>query len=525
MSFFEKFRSGLPGGIPLLLALVSALILTAAFPDLGYSILSWIAMIPLLAAIDIEHRSRTAPFILAWLSGTVFFFMSCWWLTFAPTTYAGFPVVPTYLLLLAASAAAGIFPAFFGLVYGLMRNRLGRSAILASPFVWEAFEFLRYWLTGNNWNALAYSQAFEPALIQNASIGGIYLTGFTVFLLSSLVYLIISVLRSRAEIREPLRLGSMVQAVTLAFITAALMFLPSFLPGRETTGKVTADIIAVQPNVPMSGLGFESWRDLRTEQARLAEAGLRARTDKNRPSLVVLPESPMNYQYGSDPEFRQFIEGFAKRQNTSVLFNSAEPDRSRESGFFNSAVMVSASGTKAAQYDKIHLLPFGEFVPLPEFAQDLIPPMVGRFSPGSEYDLLDVGGAKAGVMICFESHFPSLSGEYARRGAGFLIEMTNDGYLGNTPVLRQHLANAVFRAVETGLPLMRVTNVGITAKIDGRGNIHDEQKPYVEAVRTWEVEPKAGGLTFYSIAGDWFAVLCCFVTGALLFVSVRRRAG
>jgi apolipoprotein N-acyltransferase len=522
MSFLKKMRSGMPAVTSLLLVLFSALLLAAAFPGFEFPVLAWIALIPLLAAVDCERKSRTAPFLMGWLFGTVFFFLTCWWLTFAPIRYAGFPVVPTYLLLIVVSACAGVFAGFFGLVYGVLRNRIGRVAILAAPFVWEAFEFLRYWLTGNNWNALGYSQAFEPSLIQNASIGGVYLTGFTIFFLNAAFFFAFAVIRSGKGSGGRSRTGEFLMAGGLFAATLAAVVIPALVTG-PTPGIHAADIVAIQPDVPMDGLDFERWRELRTTQEQMAEGELRRRPDKSVPVLVVLPESPMNYQYGSDAEFRDFIDKFAKRNSAAVLFNSAEVDPSRERGFFNSAVMVSANGEKVAQYDKIHLLPFGEFVPLPEFAQELIPPMVGRFSQGNEYDLLEVGGAKAGVMICFESHFPSLSGEYARRGAGFLIEMTNDGYLGNTPVLRQHLANAVFRAVETRLPLMRVTNVGITAKIDGRGRISDEQKPFVEAVRTWSVEPKEGGLTFYSVAGDWFAVLCCFITGLLLLISVRRR--
>lgn len=522
MPLIRTIADALPGRPSFAMTLLSAVLLAAAFPGYEFSILAWIAIVPLLAALEMETGSRTASFLLGWIFGTVFFAVTCWWLTFAPITYAGFPVVPTYLLLLTASAAAGIFPAFFALVYGAARDRLGRIAILLSPFIWAAFEFLRYWITGNNWNALAYSQAFEPMVIQNASIGGIYLTGFTVFLSNALVFFAIVFLRSRRDAGEAFRPVEALAAGSFTLASVLFAVTPLLFPGASSTKEIAAQVIAVQPNVPMNGLDFDKWRKLRARQTELAEDGLRRRAP-DVPALVVLPESPMNYQYGADPEFREFIGDFARRNSAAVLFNSAEPDPARERGFFNSAVMVNASGEKSAQYDKIYLLPFGEFVPLPEFAQDLIPPMVGRFSRGEEYDLLDVGGAKAGVMICFESHFPSLSAEYARRGAGFLIEMTNDGYLGDTPVLRQHLANAVFRAVETDLPLMRVTNVGVTAMIDGHGTIYDEQKPYTETVRVWGVLPSGAGATFYSRTGDWFALLCCLVAAGAVVLSLKQK--
>ena len=216
---------------------------------------------------------------------------------------------------------------------------------------------------------------------------------------------------------------------------------------------------------------------LRERQIEMAESGIRnlntppnpnenGERDPTRqrlPTVVILPESPMNFMYEDDREFQQFIGDFARRNNVSVLFNSAEPDKGTTK-YFNSAVMVGPDGREIAEYDKIYLLPFGEAVP--SFLEGIVPGFVGNFAYGRKYDLLPVGDAKAGVMICFESHFGQLSREYVRNGADVIIEMTNDGYLGPTPVLRQHLANAVFRAVETNRPVLRVTNVGITAYIN-----------------------------------------------------------
>jgi apolipoprotein N-acyltransferase len=202
----------------------------------------------------------------------------------------------------------------------------------------------------------------------------------------------------------------------------------------------------------------------------------------------------------------------------NVLFNSAEPDATNGK-FFNSAVMVGPEGREVAQYDKIYLLPFGEAVPFP--LDRVLPGFVGNFSYGREYDLLPFGDAKAGVMICFESHFGQLSREYVLNGADVLIEMTNDGYLGPTPVLRQHLANAVFRAVETNRPVLRITNVGVTAYINERGQVLDAATAYQEDTRIWSVAKSDGSQTFYVKYGDWFAWLCTLVTLGLMVFGFR----
>lgn len=229
----------------------------------------------------------------------------------------------------------------------------------------------------------------------------------------------------------------------------------------------------------------------------------------------------MNYMYNDDREFQRFINDFARRNNVSVLFNSAEPD-STNGRYFNSAVMVGPQGSEAGQYDKIYLLPFGEAVPW--FLDGILPGFVGNFSYGGEYDLFPLGGARAGVMICFESHFGQLSRAYVRNGADVIIEMTNDGYLGPTPILRQHLANAVFRAVETNRPVLRVTNVGITAYIDERGNVRDPLPSYTEGTRVWTVGKSDGSQTFYVKYGDWFALLCLVMSTGLLIFAIMRRS-
>jgi len=305
----------------------------------------------------------------------------------------------------------------------------------------------------------------------------------------------------------------------LSFLFLLLLFVS---PTQVSNGRLrTATVLSAQPNVPMKGLDQTKLETLRDRHIELAEIELgKLTTDNGQPTTVILPESPMNFMYNDDREFQQFIGDFARRNNVSVLFNSAEPDKTNGK-YFNSAVMVGPDGREAVQYDKIYLLPFGEAVP--PILEGIVPGFVGNFSYGGEYDLFPLGDAKAGVMICFESHFGQLAREYVRNGADVLIEMTNDGYLGPTPVLRQHLANAVFRAVETNRPVLRVTNVGITAYINERGQVLDEAPTYQEATRVWSVSKSDGSQTFYVKYGDWFAWLCSIISVTLLLLCFRKR--
>src|SRR6187399_726875 len=139
------------------LALLSAILLVLAFPDFGFWFLAWIALVPLLIAVNREYDSAVRAFVVGWIWGVIFFAGTCWWLTFAPITYAGFPPIIAYLLLFVVTAMVGIFPGIFAAILSLLMRQFGSIAIFAAPFVWVFSEFLRYWLTGNNWNAIGYS--------------------------------------------------------------------------------------------------------------------------------------------------------------------------------------------------------------------------------------------------------------------------------------------------------------------------------------------------------------------------------
>lgn len=507
----------MPDWKSILAALASAILLILAFPDFEFWFLAWFALAPLLWAVEREKGSAVKSFVLGWIFGTVFFFGTCWWLTFAPITYAGFPPALAYFLMLGVTGVVGIFPGIFSAVLSVLLKRFGRVAILAAPFVWVFTEFVRYWLAGNNWNAIAYSQAFgRSSLLQLSGLGGIYLSGFVVVTITAgLVYLIFGEGKSSTRYT--------VGIFVLAILSALWLFDSDQVPISSPPVASETRVVAVQPNVPMSGLTYEKWKFLRQKHVELAESALETLPAANRPlTTVIFPESPMNFAYEEDEEFQQFVHAFAAKHDVSVLFNSAEPDLKNKK-YFNSAVLVGPEGKEIAQYDKIYLVPFGESVPAP--LQSIVPAFVGSFSYGEEYDVLPLGDAKAGVMICFESHFGSLSREYVRNGADVLIEMTNDGYLGPTPVLRQHLANAVFRAVETNRPVLRVTNVGITAHINERGEVLNPAAPYTEDTRIWTVKKSDGSQTFYVKYGDWFAWLCSVITLFLLIAIFWKRRG
>jgi len=540
------------------LALASALMLVLAFPDTGWWWLAWFAFVPVLLAVVDERNSVTA-FVLGQFFGTAYFFGTTWWLAYAPIHYGGFPAVFAYLLIFFACVIVGFFPAVFAAIFNFVWRKYGSWSLLAAPFIWVGSEYLRLLLTGNNWNAIGYSQAFGlQAILNAASVGGVYLVSFNIVAFSTLVVAAIKVTAAAADpfkSRIPLlalstyfvapagiiyllvdptlrtafsdrrKRNLSLALVAVSTCAAALMFF--FAAGARTEAKpsspsdLAATAVVVQADVPMTPLSAVKLDQLRSRQIQLASEGLAKVQNGTR--LVILPESPMNYMYTDDREFQTFINDFARRNNAWVLFNSAEPDN-ESTRYFNSAVMIDPNGRKAGQYDKVHLVPFGEAMPFP--LDGVLPGLVGTFAYGREFDTLPVGDAKAGILICFESNFGTLSRRFVGDGADVLIELTNDGYLGPTPVLRQHLANAVFRAVETSRPVLRATNVGVTGYIDERGQISDTLPVYQEGTRIWPVKRGNGELTFYVRFGDWVAWLGIAVTLALIgysFFLGRKR--
>lgn len=515
---FRRFFSALfqlPHWQDASLAVLSATLLILAFPDFEIWWLAWFALVPLLIAIERNKDSATKSFWLGWLQGTVFFYGTCWWLTNAPIVYGGIPAPLVYLLLLPATLGAGFFTGIFSAALSRLLKRFGTWAILLAPFVWTACEFARHWLTGNSWNALGYSQAFQTRLIQTAEIGGVFIVSFLLVLIGSAI--------TNAFIKaKPLSFIILILVSLGISVIYGLAHLKHF---AKHTALEYAEVVVVQPNVPMSGLQVSDYFRLRQRHVELAENAIReidnSEVGRIKPVVVVFPESPMNFGYANDSEFREFVQEFTVRNNVSLVFNAGEPALS--DGYHNSAVMINARGEKIAQYDKIRLVPFGEYVP--EFipGQEYLPTVVGRMKPGKNFRLMPFGDVRAGVMICYESAFGDVSRNFVLNGADVLVELTNDGYGGDSPVIRQHLANAVFRAVETNRPVVRATNVGTTAYINERGEIRDATNDFEVATRVFLVEKSTGEETFYVKHGDLFASVCTILSVLFLALTFLNR--
>jgi apolipoprotein N-acyltransferase len=497
-------------------AAASALLLILAFPNFEYSLLAWIALVPLLVAIA-RRPSRLRAFILGWATGSVFFYVTCYWLTYSMIHYGGIPAALAYLLLIPPAVVVGIFHGLFASLVVLAIQRWGRLAILLAPLFWTALEWVRLEVTGQLWNALGYSQAYHPKIIASATWGGVYAVSFLLVAINSAVALLI-ISRTKTSIVAALAIGLSVWPV----IDVSN---PATIDRRVDHPERNVKVVAIQPNVPMNPVkNAAEIKALIDRHVALSTQGLATASNAQGPRLVIWPESPMNFTYASNKTFREFVANFARQNHTSVLFNSLEP--APNDGSYNSALLVNEEGRLISQYDKIRLMPFGEYVPLPQWlpGASLISGIVGEFTPGSNYTLMPFGDRKAGVFICIESAYPWIARRLSHDGANVLINISNDGYLGPTAVMRQHLANVIFRAVENGRPMLRVTNTGLTAWISEDGHVYGLTQPFQTDVRVWTNDPAEGRDTFYTRHGDLFVHICAVISLIAFVAMIRRKS-
>lgn len=513
-----------------LLVLSSAILQVLVFPKPGLYYLSWVCLAPLIYAVlrareadaaellAEETFSYLAPasvgqaFLLGWVCGTVVYLGSCYWVFSVMHYYGGLSRAVSAVLLLLFSLYVGLHQAVFAaLVAWAARARAGysRRALFLAPFLWVAVELLRTYLVGFPWDLLGTTQVANTALSRIATLTGVYGLSFEIALVNA-------AFAAAFLVRPPRR--RLMLAATLA--TAVFLQLTQYIELDRL--PVDSHALLVQQNVPIR----ESWQSAEYNGLlQSLDAISTIPPGSAKVNLIVWPESPAPF-FLNDDRFVSTISAIARRTNDFVVAGSlgVRPAAGGENLLYNSAALVNPQGQIAARYDKVHLVPFGEYIPLQRllsFAQSLTRE-VGTFARGSDRWPLDAGAAKLGVFICYESVFPGEVRQFADHGAQVFVNISNDGWFGNSGAPEQHLNVARMRAIENERWLLRATNTGITASIDPFGRVV-AQAP--TGTRTTLLAPYSlrAETTFYTRYGDWFPCLCAIISLAgLLF---RRRLG
>ena len=498
------------------LAVASGLVLAAAFPPVDLEFLGWVGLVPLLLAC--RGLGPRAAFAIGFLGGGVFYVAIVYWVAHTISAYSAIPVaLAVPILLLMVSVLACYTGAFTASLAWLAERDL--PVVWLAPPLWVGLEWLRSWfILGFPWASLGYCQYRYHDLAQLAEVTGVYGISAIVVLFNVVVFTVF------VE-RGP---GLRRLAPALVLLTVLVTVVP-FVGGRRAAALAAraaghARVALVQGNVEQDHKWDPAYQDETLRRYR----DLTRAASAERPDLVVWPETATPFFFQEPGPLRQDILDLAREERAYLLFGSPAYQQTEHGALqeLNRAYLVSPDGRELGTYDKIQLVPFGEYVPFQSvlfFVQRLVV-AIGDVVPGVDPVVFPLPAGRFGVLICYEDIFPALTRRFVARGADFLVNVTNDAWFGRSSAPYQHLAQATLRAVENRVPLVRVANTGISAVIDSDGRIR-WQGPLEEAIQHVDEISWPGVRTFYTRFGDVFAWGCALVTIVALAVGATRRSG
>ncbi len=507
------------------------------FPKPALYLLSWVALAPLIyAVLKCREQDVTmaladgglflAPatawqgFVLGYVSGVIWYLGSCYWVFYVMHVYGRIGVATSCMLLLMYALYLALYHGLFGLLLALVaarRNGFSLRALVFTPFIWVAIELARTYITGFPWDLLGTTQIDNIPLARVATVTGVYGISFEIVLVNTAVAAAFLVPYAR---RKVLLTAALAAAIALH---AGKLIKPAALPTSDGATLVQADI-------PILDAGTWTLNYLTQTLESLAALSIPPTHNKpGTPGLIIWPESPAPF-FVTDLHVRSTLANVARSTNSYVIAGSMGIDHAgdpnRPPDIYNSGAVIAPNGAWTGRYDKIHLVPFGEYVPFEKlfgFASGLTQE-IGTFARGQSRLPLEVGDTKIGTFICYESIFPDEVRQFAKNGAELFVNISNDGWYGEGGASWQHLNQARMRAVENYRWLLRDTNTGITAVIDPLGRVVAEaprnQRTQLQAAYSLEETT-----TFYTRHGDWFPLACAIITLLGLLLRLIRPAG
>ncbi len=526
------------------LVLLSALLQIAMFPIAGplpywRAALCWIALVPFLVALLRTEPGRapvTLPkaALMGYVCGILWYLGNCSWIYQTMHIYGGLPEPVAFLILILFALYLGLYHALFAVVVVLVRRSSFdiRGALLFSPFAWVAVELARARITHFPWDLLGYTQIDNLFIVGMASFGGVMFISFAIVAINAAI--VPFFLRSGwSRVTSPLLAVVFAISLQLSHQNATLR------PIRDRSDRKVA--VLMQENIEVGAVGKEADPlSLSQELDQFSAASLHPSVANKaadgtvtwgpadssiQPDVIIWPEAPSHFM-SSDPAFRSAVGQLATSANAPIIAGSLGVDRSevpaRGYYLYDSASIFDAAGQYAGRYDKIHLVPWGEYIPYKQFFAfaDKLTEGVGDMDRGSQRTVFGLDGHSVGVFVCYESIFGDEVRQFSLNGAEVLVNISDDGWYGDSGAPWQHLNMVRMRAVENRRWILRATNTGVTTAIDPRGQIAFEAPRHVRGAFTFPFEyvPATSG-SRYTKYGDWFAVLCAIVTIAVLIVS------
>jgi apolipoprotein N-acyltransferase len=514
-----RFQVGKVRYSSIALAVTTGLLLTASFPRVDLGILAWVAFIPLFHAI--KGADPFACFRLGFIAGLAHYATLMYWIALVIHHYGQLPVALCVGILMLLVIYLSLYPGVFALIISQLRAR-SLPLYLTAPIFGVVLEYLKsLLLSGFPWENLGHSQYSRLHLIQISDMLGVYGV-------SALIFAVNGVLFEASQSVSGNRTIAWKPVTGIALVMAACLVYGAWRV--ESVDRVAASqrkrrIAFVQGNIDQSQKWLASFQhETLRRYGALSTAALKAE-----PDLIIWPETALPFYFLHDIDLTR--ETLELVRSSGVYFILGSPSF-RKTGqqvrYFNSAYLVDPTGKVVGKYDKIHLVPYGEYVPLKRYFPFLgkIVEAVGDFDSGKEGQVLQWEGEKVGILICFEAIFPELARSMVRNGAQLLINVTNDAWFGRSSAPYQHLSMVVFRAVENHLAVARAANTGISAFVDPVGRVLEETSLFEEAVRTRTL-PMMDYQSFYARHGDIFVHGCVFIglfmcVGAIWSKRFRR---
>jgi apolipoprotein N-acyltransferase len=502
-------------------AFLSGLLLVLSFPTVNLFPLAWIALIPLL--IFLYDKDRWTAFKAGGCFGLVYFFGTLNWIYHSIHFYGAIPLFASLLLVFALCMYLSLYPAVFAFLYASNIKKTDIPALLVAPLIWTTLEFLRsYMFGGFPWSSLGYSQYTFLPFIQFSDITGVY--GVSFFIVAVNGALVDVLLFKRRYVERPL--SSFLPTIS-GFVVLGLSIVFAFSYGvyrmhQHRSGSVVKAAV-IQGNIEQD----KKWDPAYQRSVIDAFKDLSFSAARERPDLIVWPETSLPFYFKSDKELTAYMLSFQKQFNSYLLFGSVtakDRNKNKKSSvprYANSAVLVDKNGTITYIYDKIHLVPFGEFVPLRQLLSFVdLTGSIGDFVPGESYIKAVTPFGSFGTLICYEIIFPGLARKFYSKGGDFIVTITNDAWFGRTAGPYQHFSMAVFRAIENRKPVIRCANTGISGFIDSCGRILGKtdifSRTYLQSAVTTDKT-----ISYYSKYGDIFSYLS--IVGTLLML-IRKKS-
>ena len=500
----------------ILLSFLAGILLALAFPNFNLPPLAWIA-IAVLIMVSLEGGLGEAA-LRGLLFGVAFYLFATPWIYTVMRQYGPLPPWEAAGVMALMILAASPYFVAFTLCVTWIARRDKSLAVLAAPFLWVALELARARMPdiAFPWNLLGYTAAGNLALVQLSSITGIYGLSLVVAAYNTVVVWLI---RSRGESRWRL------PAAVLAMFTLVLLAVALIGPRLVPTAQASQVAHLVQTNLPQSMEYAANWDALHAgDMSELDRISITAGQRDH--GLVVWPEVPAPFSL-TQADFARRAQGIARNSGSNFLLGvvGLEPGADGRLAAYNSAAMLDPEGRETFQYDKIHLVPFSEYVPWRDFfwfAKNLTG-LAGDFRSGTRYAVGELPGGHFSTFICYEAVFPNEVRRFVLDGANLLINLSNDGWFGRSAAPAQHLQMARVRAVEHHRWLLRDTNNGFTVSVDPYGRVVARMAPDIRG----ELDaPYAfrSDTTLYTRWGDWLPAMCVAVSLVLLLMASFRRA-